>query len=282
MSKGLDNDAADFAAQIAAEKSQKGRVTLCIMKRKELEEKHTIAAARRYLTAYRAALKANTGIRLKTALLQSLKISAAKNKRLNKAYENKVSTKTELAVWIDITAADAADAINHAKTLLASGTKYKVAAALMLLTGRRTAEIYLSATFSPKKGSPVLALFSGQLKQRNDAPAAPYTVPLLDTFAAINKAAVWLQSQYEFSSPADVNSRISKDLGKTIKSEFSKWLGADVTPHDLRKFYASAAYVRRPDAKKASSFRTYAQKILGHSGQTAGLTSEAYRKYRII
>jgi integrase len=281
MSIGLTNAAADFAALVAAEKTQKERVNLCIMKRKELEANHTIAAARRYLTVYRAALKDNTGIRLKAALLNSLKISAAKNKKIIKAYENKVSKSTELAEWIDITAADAAEAINHAKALLLSGKKYKVAAALMLLTGRRTAEVYISAKFTPTKGTVVFANFEGQIKQRGET-EKPYKVPLLDTFTAINKGIIWLQSQYEFANIAAVNTRISKDLGTTIKSEFSKFLGADICPHDLRKFYASVAYASRPPAAAKASFRTYAQKILGHSGQTAGLTSEAYRKYRII
>lgn len=281
MSIGLTNAAAEFATLVAAEKIQKERVNLCIMKRKELEANHTLAAARRYLTTYRAALKDNADIRLKAALLNSLKISAAKNKKLNKAHENKISKSTELAEWIDITAADAADATNHAKSLLKSGSKYKVAAALMLLAGRRTAETYLTAKFAPIKGTALFAYFEGQIKQRGE-PAKAYKIPLLDTFAAIDKAAVWLQSQYNFADAADVNTRVSKDLGKVIKAEFSKFLGADIKPHDLRKFYASVAYSRRPANAQKASFRTYAQKILGHNGQTAGLTSEAYRKYRII
>lgn len=166
------------------------------------------------------------------------------------------------------------------------------------MTGRRTAEIFLTGNFAPVKNDSQSAKFSGQIKKRKSATEIdnkPYTVPVLADSTQIIAANTWLKNQYNglctpktsktptpiFADIADVNKRVSKDLGTTVKSEFAEILGSGVTPHDLRKAYAAICYFLNPK-NKTTSFRTFAKRILGHTDSQTGLTSEAYNKYKVI
>lgn len=279
----LKIDAENFVNLLVHEKSQKARAALCIAKRKELEAIHTVATVRRYLTTYRTELKECAQITKKTALLRSLRIAKKANDKLNTTYANKIVLRSENNDLTPIQQADVTAIIDLAKQFIKSETRYKVAAGLMLLTGRRTAEIYKTGHLSPSKNQ-TSAKFGGQLKTKSDKEKPPYLIPLLADFADINKALVWLQSQYTFTDIADVNKKVSKDLGVTIKKHFGKALGADVAPHDLRKAYAAIAYANRPLKDENKSFRLYAKNILGHSSANGKieLTSESYRKYTIV
>lgn len=280
----LKIDAENFVNLLVHEKSQKARAALCIAKRKELEGLHTIATVRRYLTTYRAELKECTQIAKKTALFRSLRIAKKANDKITATYENKISLRSENNDLIPITQTQVTTLIALAKDFIKSETRYKVATGLMLLTGRRTAEIYKTGHLSPSKTSQTSAQFGGQLKTKSEKEKPPYLIPLLADFADINKALVWLQSQYTFADIADVNKRVSKDLGATTKKYFADILGADVAPHDLRRAYAAITHANhlKKDAKK--SFRSYAKDVLGHSPTTTKIdtTSESYRKYTIV
>lgn len=305
MSNQLEFDAAAFADLLANEKSQSKRVTLCKNKRVELmgDKKlgiqgklGTILSVRRYLTVYRAAIKAHPQIDKKTALFKSLRVAIDVNKRLQRRYESKVIKRTENNEYSIINAADVPTLIEKATTLLSSeNSRYKVAAGLLLLTGRRTAEIFLTGNFAPVKGTKTKVSFTGQLKKRDGkdaASGAAYNIPILCENTKIINAANWLKSLYNgtvkpknakgitpvFADIADVNKRVSRDLGIAVKAEFADILGADVTAHDLRKAYASICFY----LGKKGTFRQTAQKILGHGTGRAELTSETYTKYKVI
>jgi len=299
MQNSLLTDALEFAQIIANENNQSKRVGLCVAKRKELTAHlNSAAGVRRYLTTYRAAINAHPQITKKIALLKSLKISRASNKKIQSTYEAKVILRTEKADYTIIKSSDIDAIIKKANDLLASGTRYKVAAGLLLLTGRRTAEIFLTGNFAPVKNDNKALKFAGQLKKRKTATLIdnkPYSIPVLTDSTQIIAANLWLKNQYNglstpktsktptpiFTDIADVNKRVSKDLGATVKSEFAEFLGADVSPHDLRKAYAAISYFNNPK-KQTISFRTFAKKILGHTDSQTGLTSEAYNKYKVI
>jgi len=299
MQNSLTYDAAQFADIVANELSQIKRVKLCAAKRSELIKRlGTLAGVRRYLTEYRAAVNAHPQISKKAALLRSLRISKAANKKIQTVYETKIILRTEKANYSIISADIVPPLIEKATALLSSGTRYKVAAGLLFLTGRRTAEIFLTGGFSAVKNEAQAVKFSGQLKKRKSATVvseAPYKIPILCEAAKILEANNWLKSQYNgnaapktskvptpiFTDIADVNKRVSRDLGQTVKAEFAALLGTDVAPHDLRKAYAAICYYLFPK-KESTSFRSYAKKILGHTDGKTGLTSEAYNKYKVL
>lgn len=298
----IDNLAAaalDFANHVATQTTQKARLNLCVALKNELiKTRSTVASARRYLTAYRAAIISNAKIEKKTALLRSLRIPKAANKKIQTQYETKVQLRTERGDYVLISRDAVPKIIDKAISLLDSASRYKVAAGLLVLTGRRTAEIFLTGKIAAAKYAPNKANFSGQLKKRKGQTVAdekPYIIPLLASSSTIIAAVNWLRLQYSglvapkklkeptpaFESIADVNKRVSRDLGQTVKKEFGELLGADVTPHDLRKIYIAIAFYLAGDNGK-TSFRNFAKKSLGHTDNVAGLTSEAYNKYKII
>lgn len=297
MTNSLFLDAADFANNIANELIQSKRVTLCKNKRLELlGTLGTVLSVRRYLTVYRAAIKAHDGISKKTALLKSLRIAKATNARLQKSYEAKIIRRTENADYTIINSADIPALIEKATALLSSeNSRYKVAAGLLLLTGRRTAEIFLTGNFAPVKGTKTKVSFTGQLKKRGhetSISSGAYNIPILCENTKVIDAANWIKSLYngtvkpknakaitpKFADIADVNKRVSRDLGLAVKAEFSDVLGVDVSPHDLRKAYAAICFY----LGGKGTFRQTAQKILGHGAGRAELTSEAYAKYKVI
>ena len=291
-------DAQNFAQIVANETNQKTHIELCISKRKELKAHlKSEAGVRRYLTVYRAAILSHPQIIKKVALLKSLRISRSANKKIQDDYTTSVEKRTEKSEYTILKSQDIAPLIQKASELLNSGTRYKVAAGLLLLTGRRTAEIFLTGNFSPATQKNA-AKFSGQIKKRNAqniANSKAYTIPTLIDSTQIIAANNWLKNQYNglsiapksktptpiFADIADVNKRISKDLGKTVKIEFSQFLGSDVTPHDLRKAYAAITYFFNPK-KELLSFRQHAKKALGHSDTGKSSTTETYIKYKII
>lgn len=298
MSNSLLKDAQDFAQTVANATTQKARLDLCIAKRLQLfRDIETTAGVRRYLTVYRSELKSRTDIVKKTALLNSLRISKAANDKLHKAYKTKIIKRTENAEHTTISAEKLPELLAHALELLNSGIRYKVAAGLLLLTGRRTAEIFLTGHFAPVQNNPNKAVFSGQIK-RKDKDVSSYQIPILTKFKTASAALIWLQNQFDgktapnvptkpnqkfaptpaFKDIADVNKCVAANLGRTVKAEFGAFLGTNVTPHDLRKAYVAIHYYL---SKTKSTFRETAEKILGHSGDAAGLVSETYTKYKV-
>lgn len=274
----LTASAADFAAQITATKSQKERVKLCVKLRTELTEKlGTLAAVRRYLTPYRAAIKA---LPIKqVALLNSLRISTKANNKINSDYKNSVEKHTEQGEFVDISTAAAAEIVAAAKALICDGTRLKVIAGLALLTGRRTAEIVVTARLEKVQRNKLAAKFTGQLKARGERPT--YQIPLLADYDFINNALTSVQGLYKDFDISKVNSSLSTNLNKVVKVAFGEWLGEGVKMHDLRKFYAAYAYHSTGGRASKKSFRSFARQILGH-GAGDSTTTETYNKYEII
>jgi integrase len=281
----LEADALKFADLLAMTAVQKHRVALCVEKRNELQARlSTPAAARRYLTVYRAAVKNHPLITKTIALLNSLKIAKKANEKIQKAYEVGIRLRTQKQAFTVIPAAAVPAIITKALELLASENKLKTAAALMLLTGRRTVEIFLTGAFKAVPKNANFATFSGQAKKREGDSGRPYKIPLLTNCAGVIAAQKWLHLQYsnteKFNTAAAVNSRISSELSRIVKKEFGAFLGEDAKPHDLRKAYISICYYLFADDNKID-FQGYACKYLGHADAVAGLTSEAYNKYKI-
>jgi Telomere resolvase len=82
----------------------------------------------------------------------------------------------------------APELISKCKAMLKGtrATPFDTAAALGLLTGRRTVEIFKTAQFTPVNEHAVL--FSGQAKKGDLAEAVPYEIPVLSPPELINSA----------------------------------------------------------------------------------------------
>jgi integrase len=184
-----------------------------------------------------------------------------------------------------------------------------VAAALLLLTGRRPWEILWLGNFQPiTRASETLfdksiptkerwsLMFSGQAKTRGaeSAQTDPYEIPVLIEPARIGYAFKNLTDRYhltdlraKFNNDKEFydksHNRYSKTLGEYAKANFhDDARGTDedgrpkrkpISPSDLRAAYATIAYERF--APSNVSLNAYIARILGHS-QFDFVTSLSY------
>lgn len=118
--------------------------------------------------------------------------------------------------------------------------RHHLAAALLLVTGRRTGEILKTARFYLAKGQSrdgYVCMFSGQTKE-GLRPKGPYEIPLLAPFWMVDEALNRLRGMYDCTdlSLTEVNEAYSR----TINTYTKQALG--VTPHMLRSIYVLSTY----------------------------------------
>jgi hypothetical protein len=150
---------------------------------------------------------------------------------------------------------DGEDLTDRAVALLDHRAPLIVAAALMLLTGRRKIEIlrtgHLSAVPAGAKISenapPEHTLvFDGQAKTRGavSAQTAPYPIPVLAEPQLVLDAFVRLRDSYDCANLTNeqVHNRTSKTLNGYVAQFFSDDAGNAMMPKDLRAAYATIAW----------------------------------------
>lgn len=140
----------------------------------------------------------------------------------------------------------------------------RVAIALLTVSGRRSAEVLnCKSLFEP--GSNIYSTqFTGQLKTRlSDS----YEIPLLCLYSDFRDAYAYLKRHAPRTETSHVNSRYASNLGYWSKRMF----GPNVTPHDLRRIYASYIYEAYIYTDIQVSTNAVIKWLLGHSGLSTSL-----------
>ena len=187
--------------------------------------------------------------------------------------------------------------VSRAVLLLTSDSWAEVAAALILLTGRRPTEIAWSASFSPH--SAYCLLFNGQLKkgirQTNDFPI-PTLIPANMVFCAFDYLRQ-LQRQntkiLNLKTVSEATKATNSQINRAIYNNFSELL--DAPPDRKGHFhYLSASNLRAAYGKIAAYFFCspesepilFIGEILGHNTDNYDTQSLAttihYHTYRIV
>ena len=172
--------------------------------------------------------------------------------------------------------------IDAAVAALSSDSTWEIAAALILLTGRRPTEILKTAKFN--QAGPYQLEFSGQLKQRGKAPAS-YEIyclirshRLIDVFTRFRRIANIRELQA--AENASVDSRLNATVNKAVRAVFS----IDILPaplgepqlsaKNLRAAYTNIAYHLFGQSKQ--SIGSFAEDFLGHQNAASAASYEDY------
>lgn len=166
-----------------------------------------------------------------------------------------------------------------------------IAAALIVVTGRRPIEILLTGNFK-KVRKPDASLFDGTVKKRfsvlfsgqaktkgaENAQNEAYEIPTLIDPSLIVDAFKYLRRRYncEGLTPQQVGNRAWKELGKYAKARYRDRDGLAIKPSELRAAYATIAYERLAPMK--TSWNAYTARILGHSTNDL-VTSFSYDQF---
>jgi len=187
--------------------------------------------------------------------------------------------------------------IKKAESMLSSDSWATVAAALILLTGRRPSEIAWCGEFSPMSLSSLI--FKGQLK-KGEVETEPFEIPtLIDAervFRAYNRLRYLQQTKTKIlsiPSAKEAARKTNNQINQAIRKHFSDLLTAPSDRKGKTK-QLSAGNLRAAYGKIAAHFYCpeecepilFVSKILGHQGENYSTESLAttihYCTYRII
>jgi Telomere resolvase len=142
---------------------------------------------------------------------------------------------------------------------------FDTAAALGLLTGRRTVELFKTATFTPKDEHSVL--FSGQAKKGDFAEPDSYEVPVLAPPELINSALARLRAAKNCSAITyrDGNLRYANSCNSAVR----RLLGNEYHFHTLRGIYAVISH--NCCLPHRYSQNAFVAKVLGHASLGSSL-----------
>lgn len=135
----------------------------------------------------------------------------------------------------------------------------RVAIALLVVSGRRTAEILNGkSTFEPGN-TPHSTIFTGQLKTHV---TSSYEIPLLCSYVDFRDAYAYLNHLSPVTESCNVNSKFASNLGYWSLRIFGK----SITPHDLRRLYATYVYEAYGYREDRVSTNAVIKWLLGHTG----------------
>ncbi len=173
--------------------------------------------------------------------------------------------------------------IDAAVTALSSELTWEVAAAIILLTGRRPTEILKSAEF--KQSGPYQLEFSGQLKRRDNESATAYPIyclvrshRLIDAFTRFRRIASVRELQAAENTAVD--SRLNAIVNRAVREVFPE----DVLPSPLGESRLSAKNLRAAYTNIAyhffstprTSISSFAEDYLGHQNAASAANYEDY------
>ena len=172
--------------------------------------------------------------------------------------------------------------IDAAIAALSSDSTWEVAAAIILLTGRRPTEIVKSAEF--KQAGPYQLAFSGQLKrgQQDESSYPIYTLVrshrLIDAFTKFRRDASIRELQE--AENAAVDSKVNAVVNRAVREVFSK----DILPSPLGETQLSAKNLRAAYTNIAyhyfsspqASIGSFAEDALGHQNASSAANYEDY------
>lgn len=146
--------------------------------------------------------------------------------------------------------------------------------ALLLVSGRRTAEVFNGRSSFEPGPTAMSAIFTGQLKKRS---STTYTIPLLCTFSLFDRgmrALLEKQGDEELTNE-EVHVKYASNLNKAIKSQ----LAPQATVHDCRRFYIQALWLGYGYAETTATFNRVAMQFLGHDTLSESLK---YNNVRLL
>lgn len=208
-------------------------------------------------------------------------------------YREKVETRSQEENRIKIDLTNSLKYAYNTLTEIRSGKDdtnwLDVSCAVALATGRRMAEIHLSAEF--KKIDDYTVIFTGQLKGKTrrvkvDDKAiklinVPFTIPTLIPADLVCFGIEWLNSKGKKfdrnEDPERVNRRFSKTLNQACK-DWDIFPEDDRTYHKFRAAYFTACVKNNEATLKHFDFTRYATEILGDNDEK---TINAYKRYEI-
>lgn len=220
---------------------------------------YTINTVKTALTDYRNAVKdVLNGDELKFTL-RYFTLTRDEWWSLRREYEEKVTAEARKTRPIDVN-----KVLDSALANLDSAAYTRQAAALMVLTGRRSIEVLKLGTVKAVPGRNDVVSFSGQAKTK-EIEVPPYEIPVLAPADKIVDAWNALRTKKDFTSltPDEVNSRCAKSLNETAEIMYGTCAGGQkIKPKDLRAIYA---LICSESLKPVSMSRTvYLATILGH------------------
>ena len=197
--------------------------------------------------------------------LAALKLSPTELVSLKRARDGALLKKSETLVHVHDAGAWLRRAVELAATATADMPYPRLALPLLLLSGRRTAEILNGESSYAPTTRATTCVFGGQLKKRGAA--APYEIPLLCDYAvfAHGLGALRAKQQGARLTPAACGARYQSSLNAALPKTFP-W--AHHT-HVLRSAYAT--YVHHLYACDVT-FNRMAMRVLGHDDLTVSLS----------
>lgn len=206
----------------------------------------------------------------------------------NTRYRDKVETRREKENRIEI---DLTDALQYAYNVLSNpddANWLDVSCALALATGRRMAEVHLSASFELISDHTVA--FTGQLKGKSrkvrqgskavNVRDVVFIIPTLLPAELVCNALQWLETKGKRFDPTEDPERVNRRFSKTLNEACKQW---SIFPEEERTYHKfRAAYLRAAIANDGDvdpyDFTDFAKKVLGDDDEN---TINAYKRYEI-
>ncbi|OUL20940.1 hypothetical protein BV378_28390 [Nostoc sp. RF31YmG] len=163
-----------------------------------------------------------------------------------------------------------------------------VSCAIALATGRRMAEVHLSASF--ERVDEYTVIFKGQLKGKNrkvrlgdkavSLRDVPFKIPTLISADLVCFGLHWLDEKGKRFEPDEDPERVNRRFSKTLNEACKSW---DIFPSDERTYHKfRAAYLRAAIVNDGNvdpyDFIDFAKEVLGDDDET---TINAYKRYKI-
>lgn len=222
---------------------------------------YSINYVKTMLTDYRNAIRDRLDPEEQKWALKYLTLKKEEWWALRREYEKKVTAENQ-----NLRELASRPLIEKAKEMLHSDSFARQAASLMLLTGRRSAEILKTAKFTEVPGRDDVVMFEGQAKTKT-VEAPPYEIPILGRVSAkeVIKALSELREKRDFSQldTTELNAKTAKTMNEVVERMYGNDVaGEKLKPKDLRAVYAAiAVYELKPDNEGPSA---YLASILGH------------------
>ena len=158
--------------------------------------------------------------------------------------------------------------LDAAKSLLHATSYYDRILGICALTGRRSAEIGCTASFSEPQDNTVM--FDGQLKTKGRKDIMSFEIPILANFHDLNKSLTSIREEKPIfvNNPHKFNKIASKELGIRARKHFSEYVEGHLQVKDLRAIYATISYenylLSCNNDFATMSHNAFFSKILGH------------------
>lgn len=172
--------------------------------------------------------------------------------------------------------------IDAATRALSSESTWEVAAAIILLTGRRPTEILKSAEF--KQAGPYQLAFTGQLKRRDKGEVA-YPIYCLDRSHRLIDAFTWFRRiasvrELQAAENATVDSKLNAIINRAVRAVFPENVlpapfgESQLSAKNLRAAYTNIAY--HLFSQPQTSISSFAEDFLGHQNAASAANYEDY------